>query len=154
MVGNVLTEPTNLALGAVVNPTFEPLDLQLIKMEKKVKAGAQFFQTQAVYDPRQFETFVKQAQQFGAPIQYGIVIIKSPEMAKFMNENVSGVSVPQNLIDEIGAVPKVKRKEKAVEVTARLINEIAPMVQGIHIMPLGWSDIVPDIIEKVKIPRE
>jgi methylenetetrahydrofolate reductase (NADPH) len=153
MVGNALTEPTNLALGAVVNPTFEPLDLQLIKMEKKVKVGAEFFQTQAVYDPRQFEAFVKQAGQFGVPIQYGIVIIKSPEMGRFMNENVSGVNVPQAMIDEIGSVPKERRKEKAVEMTVRLINEIAPMVQGAHIMPLGWSDIVPDIIEGVTIPK-
>ncbi len=153
MVGNALSEPTNLALGAVVNPGFEPLDLQLIKMEKKVKAGAEFFQTQAVYDPRQFETFVKEAERFGAPIQYGIVIIKSPEMAKFMNENVSGVNVPQALIDEIGSVPKEKRKEKAVEMTARLVNEIAPMVQGVHFMPLGWFDIVPDVIERVGIAK-
>ena len=152
MAGNALTEPSNLTLGAVVNPAFEPLDLQLIKMEKKVKAGAEFFQTQAVYDPRQFEDFAKQVQQFGAPIQYGVVIIKSPEMGKFMNENVSGVKVPQALIDEIGSVPKEKRKAKAVEITARLINEIAPMVQGVHIMPLGWSDIVPHIIERVKVP--
>lgn len=78
MMGNELTKPTNLALGAVVNPNFEPLDLQLLKMEKKIEAGAQFFQTQAVYDPAVFERMVKKTEGFGAPVQYGIVVIKSP----------------------------------------------------------------------------
>jgi methylenetetrahydrofolate reductase (NADPH) len=154
MAGNKLTEPTDLSLGAVVNPNFEPLDLQLMKMEKKIAAGAEFFQTQAVYDPKTFETFMKKAQAFGAPVQYGVVIIKSPEMAKYMNEHVSGIKVPQTFIDEIGSVPKEKRRQKAVEMTARLLNEVAPMVQGIHFMPLGWSDIVPDIIARIAIPRK
>jgi len=154
MAGNELTEPTDLALGAVVNPNFEPLDLQLMKMEKKIDAGARFFQTQAVYDPRTFETFMKKAKEFGTPIQYGVVIIKSPEMAKYMNAHVSGIKVPQTLIDEIGSVPKEQRRQKAIEMTARLVNEIAPMVQGIHFMPLGWSDIVPEIIARIAIPRK
>jgi methylenetetrahydrofolate reductase (NADPH) len=151
MAGNGLTEATDLALGAVVNPNFEPLDLQLIKMEKKIEAGARFFQTQAVYDPRTLETFMKKAQEFGVPIQYGVVIIKSPEMAKYMNAHVSGINVPQTLIDEIGSVPKEQRRQKAIEMTARLVNEVAPMVRGVHFMPLGWSDIVPEIIARMKV---
>jgi 5,10-methylenetetrahydrofolate reductase len=151
MVGNKLTGATNMAIGAVVNPNFEPLDLQLMKMEKKIEAGAQFFQTQAVYDPGQFELFMKKAGQFGVPIQYGIVIIKSPEMARFMNDHVSGVKVPDSFIKEIGSVPRDGRKEKAIEMTARLVNEIAPMVEGVHFMPLGWSDVVPRILEKANV---
>jgi methylenetetrahydrofolate reductase (NADPH) len=153
MAGNALTEATSLAIGAVVNPNFEPLDLQLIKMEKKVAAGAEFFQTQAVYDLALFEKFMEKASRFGVPIQYGIVMIKSPEMAKYMNEHVSGVTVPDSLIEEIGSVPKEGRKEKAMEMTARLAGEIAPMVQGIHFMPLGWSEIVPEIVERISIPQ-
>lgn len=147
MMGNALTLSTNLALGAVVNPNFEPLDLQLLKMEKKIEAGAQFFQTQAVYDPRVFEKMAKKTEKFGVPIQYGVVIIKSPQMGKFMNENVSGITVPEWIIKEMGSVPKEDRKKKAAEITVRLIREIKPMVQGIHFMPLGWSDIVPFIMK-------
>jgi len=150
MVGNPLSAPTDLCLGAVVNPNFDPLDLQLMKMEKKIAAGATFFQTQAVYDPKVFESFIKMAGPFGVPIQYGIVIIKSPEMAKYMNEHVSGVSIPASFIDEIGSVPKERRKEKAIEMTVNLVNEITPMVQGVHFMPLGWSDIIPDIVSGIK----
>ena len=148
MVGNPLTEPTGMAIGAVVNPAFEPLDLQLMKMEKKIEAGAQFFQTQTVYDPARFELFIKKAGQFGVPIQYGIVIIKSPEMGRFMNDHVSGVRVPDSFIEEIGSAPRDGRKEKAIEMTARLVSEIAPMVQGVHFMPLGWSDVIPQILAR------
>jgi 5,10-methylenetetrahydrofolate reductase len=151
MAGNTLVGATDLAIGAVVNPNFKPLDLQLIKMEKKAAAGAEFFQTQAVYDVSVFEKFMNKAQGFGVPIQYGVVIIKSPEMAKYMNEHVSGVNVPDSIIEEMASAPKEARREKAIEITARLAVEIAPMVQGIHFMPLGWSDIVPDIIERIGI---
>ncbi len=150
MAGNDLLNAPDIYIGAVVNPNFEPLDLQVMKMEKKIEAGAQFFQTQAVYDIGIFEKFVRMTEGFGIPIQYGHVVLKSPAMGEYMNKNVSGITVPQELINEIGSVPKEERKQKAVEISARLIKEIAPMVQGAHIMPLGWSDIVPDIIEKIK----
>jgi methylenetetrahydrofolate reductase (NADPH) len=151
MVGNRLSAPTDLCLGAVVNPNFEPLDLQLIKMEKKARAGAEFFQTQAVYDPKIFESFVNKARDFGLPLQYGIVIIKSPEMAKYMNDHVSGIKIPDSLIKEIDSVPIQGRKEKAIEITVRLIKEIGPMVQGVHFMPIGWSDVIPEIISRINI---
>jgi methylenetetrahydrofolate reductase (NADPH) len=149
MMGNELTRPTDLCLGAVVNPNFEPLDLQLMKMEKKIEAGAEFFQTQAVYDPKRFESFVRKTEGFGVPIQYGIVIVKSPQMGKFMNANVSGITVPDWIIDEMGRVAKEDRRVKAAEVTTHLVSEIAPMVQGVHFMPLGWSDVVVPVIEEL-----
>lgn len=147
MMGRDLTQATDLALGAVVNPNFQPLDLQLLKMEKKIAAGAQFFQTQAVYDPKLFETFIRKTEGFGVPIQYGVVIIKSPKMARYMNEHVSGITVPQALIDEMASVPEGQYRDKAREITARLVKEIKPMVQGIHFMPLGWSELVPTILK-------
>ncbi len=93
---------------------------------------------------------VKKTEKFGVPIQYGVVIIKSPQMGKFMNDNVSGITVPQWIIEEMSKVSKEDRKKKAVEITVKLIREIKPMVQGIHFMPLGWSDIVPTIMEAVR----
>jgi len=149
MMGNALTQSTNLALGAVVNPNFEPLDLQLLKMEKKIEAGAQFFQTQAVYDPAVFEKMAKKTEKFGVPVQYGVVVVKSPQMGKFMNDNVSGINVPEWIIKEMGSVSKEDRKKKAIEITIKLIKEIRHIVQGVHFMPLGWSDIVPEIVKAV-----
>jgi len=148
MVGNDLKRPTSLALGAVVNPNFEPLDLQLMKMEKKIEAGAAFFQTQAVYDPAVFERMVKKTESFGVPIQYGVVVVKSAKMGRFMNENVSGITVPDWIIDEMDKVSSLEdRKKAATDITLRLVKEIAPMARGIHFMPLGWSDIVPVVVQ-------
>ncbi len=150
LVGNTLTQATDLALGAVVNPGFEPLDLQLLKMEKKIEQGAQFFQTQAVYDPKLFETFVRRVEGFKVPVQYGLVVIKSPKMARFMNENVSGITVPESLIKEMASVSPGEYKTKAGEITLRLAREMGPMVQGVHFMPLGWSDLVPPVVTELR----
>jgi methylenetetrahydrofolate reductase (NADPH) len=145
MMGHSLTAASDLALGAVVNPNFQPLDLQVLKMEKKIAAGAEFFQTQTVYDPRLFEAFVRKAEGFGVPIQFGLVLLKSPKMGTFMNEHISGIKVPQALIDEMAGAPEAGYRDKAVEIATRLLKEIAPMVQGVHFMPLGWSDLVPQL---------
>jgi len=149
MVGNALTQPTNLALGAVVNPGFDPLDLQLLKMEKKIEQGAEFFQTQAIYDPKAFENFVRRIEGFKVPVQLGLVILKSPKMARYMNEHVSGITVPDSLIREMESVPVGDYKAKAGEITMRLAKEMGPMVQGIHFMPLGWSDLVPPVVTEL-----
>lgn len=151
ITGNNIENPPDMAYGAVVNPNYDPLDLQLIKMRKKVDAGAEFFQTQAVYDPAVFERFIRKAEAFGRPIQVGVVVLKSPQMGKFMNENVSGIQVPQSWIDEIGGVDKSDRKKKAAEMMGRFLRDIKPMAQGVHIMPLGWTDVVPEILEQAGI---
>lgn len=135
-------------IGAVVAPEFEPMDLQILKMEKKIDAGAKFFQTQAVYDPQKFEEFMNKVANFNVSVLAGIVVLKSAGMAKFMNENVAGVSVPEDIVKEMAETKKEDRKKKAVEISARIINKIKPMCQGAHIMPLGWDDVVPEIIKK------
>ena len=151
MVGHALENPPDMALGAVVNPNCEPLALQLMKMKKKIDAGAEFFQTQAVYDPVTFERFMEKAQVFGCPIQAGVVVLKSPEMGRYMNTHVSGIRVPQTWLDEIAGVDKQDRKKKAAEMLGRFLRQIKSMVQGVHIMPLGWSDVVPDILAHAEI---
>jgi 5,10-methylenetetrahydrofolate reductase len=151
ITGNAIENPPDMAYGAVVNPNFEPLDLQLLKMRKKIDAGAQFFQSQAVYDDRVVDEFVEKAAGFGRPIQMGVVVLKSPQMGKFMNNNVSGITVPDEWIDEIGSVDKADRKKKAAEMMGRFIKKHKDKFQGVHIMPLGWTDIVPSILEQAEI---
>ena len=147
LAGNELDGTPNFFLGAVVNPGYEPLDLQLLKMEKKIEAGAQFFQTQTVYDPKVFERFMRRAERFGVPVMVGIVFLKSPAMARYMNENVAGVRVPDEIIKELASVSKEDRPKKSVEITARLIREMKDMCQGVHLMPMGWDRYVPDVLE-------
>lgn len=146
ITGHTIENPPDMAYGAVVNPNFEPLDLQLMKMKKKVDAGAEFFQTQAVYDRGVLERFIEKASAYGVPIQVGLVVLKSPQMGAFMNKHVSGIEVPQAWIDEIGSADPSDRRKKAAEMMGRFLSEIKSMVQGVHIMPLGWTDIVPEIL--------
>jgi 5,10-methylenetetrahydrofolate reductase len=134
--------------GAVVSPGANPLGPQIAKMEKKVVAGAKFFQTQAVYDLAQFETFVRQVEYLNVPILVGIILLKSAGMARFMNRNVAGVNVPDELIEEMGDIPKPDRPSKAVEIAARLIRELKGMCQGVHVMTLGWERYVPQLLEE------
>jgi len=151
MVGNDLLNAPDIFIGAVVNPNFQPLDLQMMKMGKKVAAGAQFFQTQAVYDDQTIDAFVEKAGAFDKPVQLGVVVLKSPQMGAYMNKHVSGITVPQSWIDEIGSVEKADRKKKAAEMMGRFIKKHKAKFQGIHIMPLGWTDIVGDVLEQAEI---
>jgi len=148
MNGNKLEgNPPKFCMGAVVNPGADPIEPQIIKMEKKIEAGAEFFQTQAVYDIKTFENFLSKIKNLKTTILAGIVLLKSAGMAKYMNENVAGVFVPQNLIDEIKSVSKEDRVKKSVEIAARLIKELKPMCQGVHIMPIGWDNKVPLVLD-------
>ena len=136
------------AKGAVVSPCSESVDAQLAKMERKVMAGAEYFQTQAVYESEKFIQFMEKAKQFGKPVQLGIVIPKSAGMAKFMNKNVAGIHIPQDMIDELAADPeKAKAGITGVEIAARIIKECKPYCQGLHIMALGWESKVPQLLE-------
>jgi methylenetetrahydrofolate reductase (NADPH) len=145
MGGNELEGSPDFCLGAVVTPGAAPVEPQLIKMEKKIAAGAAFFQTQAVFDAEAFARFMEEAKGFGVPVMAGIILLKSPGMARFMNKNVAGVHVPDGLIDEMANAED--RPAKSVEIAARLIGEIRDVCQGVHIMPLGWEKRVPEVLE-------
>ncbi len=148
MAGGELAGKTELCMGAVVNPGADPLEPQLMKMEKKIQAGAEFFQTQAVYDIAGFENFMKSAVRMKTTVMGGIVLLKSAGMAKFMNANVAGVSVPQNYIDMMAKAEKNDRPRVSVDIAVELIRAMKPLCGGIHIMPLGWEKHVPEIIQK------
>ena len=132
-------------LGAVVNPGADPLEPQLLKMEKKIAAGAEFFQTQAVYDTAVFENFLQKTKHLKVPVMAGIVLLKSAGMARYMNKNVTGVFVPDTLIREMEEAKD--KAARSVEIAARLIKQLKPLCRGIHIMPIGWDRVVPRVIE-------
>ena len=139
--------PEDIFTGATVTPGADPLEMQLIKMERKIESGAQFFQTQAVYDPAVFENFMNKAQKYNVPVLCGIVIIKSPGMAKYMNNFVPGVFVPDNMIKPLAEASKEDRPKKSIELMAEFIRKIKPMCQGIHIMAMGWERYVPEMLD-------
>ncbi len=133
--------------GAVVTPCADEVEPQIIKLEKKVEAGAQFIQTQAVYDPKAFEDFMKRVAHIKVPIMVGIVVLKNLGMAKYMNRSVPGVVVPDAIMDRMKDVPKEDRKKVATEIAGELVRDMKDMCQGAHLMTLGWDDTVPGIIE-------
>jgi methylenetetrahydrofolate reductase (NADPH) len=154
MEGHELDSTPCFFLGAVVTPAAEPVEPQIIKMKKKIEAGARFFQTQAVYEPEKFEQFMEKVRDYGVPVVAGIVILKSAAMARFMNANVAGIFVPENIIQEMEKTAKEDRKKKAVEITSRIIRQVKPFCQGVHIMPLGWGELIPEIIEEAELGVE
>ncbi|MFC1942493.1 methylenetetrahydrofolate reductase [Chloroflexota bacterium] len=143
--GNELKGSPSFCLGAIVTPGAEPLEPQIIKMEKKVKAGAQFFQTQAVYEPEKFAEFMNAVKHLNVPVSVGIVMLRSAGMARFMNKNVAGVHVPDNLIDEMDKAEN--KAQTSIEIAARLIKEMKPYCQGVHIMAIGWEKKVPQVLD-------
>ena len=97
---------------------------------------------------------MSRVQGFNVPVIAGVVILKSAAMAKFMNSNVAGINVPENIIQEMEETAKEDRKKKAVEITARIIRQVKPYCQGIHIMPLGWDELIPQILSEAELGQE
>jgi len=150
LAGNELEgEPPKFAKGAVVSPCSDSVDVQLAKMERKVEAGAEYFQTQAVYDSEKFIRFMEKAKQFKIPVQLGVIIPKNAGMVNYMKNYVPGISVPQPIIDELKAdKEKTAAGITGIEITARIIKECREHCQGIHIMALGWESKVPALLEQ------
>jgi len=147
MAGNQLKGAPDFFPGAVVNPgadTEAAFEMQIIKMEKKIEAGARFFQTQGIFDLNLFEKFMKRVEGFKIPILGGIILLKSAGMARFMNKNVAGVFVPEPLIKEM-EVTKDKVKT-STEIASHLIKGMKDLCRGVHIMAIGWEKKIPQVL--------
>lgn len=161
LAGKKLNNKTDFFIGAAVNPCAEPVEPHLINFEKKVSAGARFFQTQAIFDIERFSKFMDYAKSIpvqpapgpdvssgprgGVKILAGVLLIKSAKMAKFLNENVPGVNVPQEIIDRL---EKSKDPIKTgIEIARELVNKLKPICHGVHIMTVGNEEIVVDICQ-------
>jgi methylenetetrahydrofolate reductase (NADPH) len=146
--GNDLDGAVEFCAGAIVTPEADPIEPQLIKFEKKVEAGAEFFQTQGIYDLDNFGRFMEYARQFPVKVLAGIILLSSARMAKFMTENVPGIFVPQDLIDELAAAPKGEALSRGIEIAGRMIATLKKdaICDGVHIMAIGREEVVPDIL--------
>jgi methylenetetrahydrofolate reductase (NADPH) len=150
LAGNELTGKPAFYPGAVVkveSNTEASTELQIAKMERKVAAGAKFFQTQAVYDAKSFGKFMKRVEKFKVPVMAGIIPLKNAGMARYMNANVAGVHVPDDIIQKMADASKEDREKTGIQIAADLIKQMKPMCQGVHIMAINWEKKVPDIIQ-------
>ena len=136
---------TDFFIGAAVTPEASPVEPEMLKFEKKVRAGARFFQTQAIFDMETFKRFFDRAQKFDVKVLGGVLLLKSAKMARFLNEKVPGVNVPQNIIEELEGT--TDELQKGIEIASRQVGELKGFCHGAHIMAIGKEDVVPEIIE-------
>ncbi len=149
MGGNELKGAPKFCIGASVHPEADFIEPQLLKFDKKVAAGAQFFQTQGIFDLGSLRRFMQYASQFDVKILAGIIVLASARMARYMNDNVPGIIVAQPVIDELASVEKGKGLQKGIEIAAGLIKTIREekLCHGVHIMAVGNEGVVLDILE-------
>lgn len=148
MAGNKLDGATDLFAGATVVPEANPIEPALFKFEKKVKAGARFFQTQAVYDTKRFREFMTYARKDGIKILAGILLLKSAGMAKYINENIPGIRVPEDMIKQLKSAGKEKAINVGIDIAAQIINGVKDYCDGAHIMAIGAEEYIPEIIKR------
>ena len=147
--GTELKGVPSFTAGAVANPGAPDMDKERRRMEDKIEAGAAFFQTQAVYDPGAFERFMNAVQRYNVPILAGFILLKSGNMARNLNANLPGVLVPDDIVRELDEADD--RRQKSVEIAGRIIKQIRPMCQGVHIMAIGWESRVPQVLQAAGI---
>ncbi|HWC28486.1 MAG TPA: methylenetetrahydrofolate reductase [Dehalococcoidia bacterium] len=150
-MGKQLKGSPHFTIGAVANPGAADLDKEIARMEEKVNEGAEFFQTQAVYEPEVFAKFMDRAKAFGKPVIAGFIILKSGDMARRLNETLPGVHVPDDLIAEMDAAED--KSAKSIESAGRIIAELKGIGQGVHIMAIGWESRIPAILEAAGVKR-
>jgi 5,10-methylenetetrahydrofolate reductase len=150
MVGNKLDGSTAFTIGAAVTPEADLVGPVLAKFEVKVKAGAQFFQTQAVYHPDVFAGFMKQVRPFNVKVLAGILLLRSAKMAEFMNANIPGMSVPSEMIDELKAAGE-KAEDVGVDIAVRTIKAVRSHCDGVHIMAIKATHRLAEIITKAEL---
>lgn len=147
LAGNDLSGAPDFYLGASVTPVYDPIELQVLKMKKKILAGARFFQTQAVFDIEIFKNFINKLQGIDTKILVGVIPLKSPGMANYMNKNVPGIYVPEKIIERLRK--SQDRVKEGLKIAAEFINEIKRqrLCDGVHIMAIGAEENVPALLE-------
>ena len=156
--GDDISGDIQMYIGAAANPFADPFEYRVSRLAKKIKAGTDFIQTQAIYDLAKFAKWMEMIRERGLDKQVhilaGIIPVKSAGMARYMQSSVPGVSVPAEIITRLEEAENAK--EEGLKITSELIEQIKnmPGVHGIHIMAVGWEDAVPDIVEQAGLlPR-
>ncbi len=146
-----IQEPPRMFIGAAANPFADPVDWRVNRLAKKVNAGADFIQTQCIFNLERFETYMKQAHDMGltekTKILAGVTPFKSAGMAKYMSKNVAGMDVPDEMINRMAGTPKEKQAEEGIKIAVETIQKVKeiPGVAGVHIMAIEWEEKVPEI---------
>jgi len=147
LMGNDLLGKPQFCVGTMVNATAKGhvLDLEVMDMEKKIRMGVDFFFTNSVYDANLLEAFVKKVAHFKVPIVVGITLLKSVGMARYVNKHVEGAAIPDSIIDQL--MRASDKRQASVEIAGHLIKALKPLCQGIQIIPIGWENLIPSVLD-------
>jgi methylenetetrahydrofolate reductase (NADPH) len=147
-------------IGAVENPFADPFEYRPIRLAKKIKAGADFIQTQCIYDIKRFTKWMELVRNMGLDekvfIIAGVTPLKSFEMAKYINDRVSGIKIPDEILERMRKTPKEKQKEEGIKICVETIEQIKNIkgIKGVHIMAIEWESIVGEIVKQAGLyPR-
>lgn len=158
--GEPLSKGPELFIGAAANPFADPMPFRVVRLAKKINAGADFIQTQCIYNLNRFEEWMKMARDKGLTdsvfILGGVTPLKSPGMAKYMKNRVAGMDVPDEIIKRMEGVSKEKQREEGIKICVETIQQLKEMpgVKGVHIMAIEWEEVVGEIMEKAGLlPR-
>ncbi|MEM3381124.1 MAG: methylenetetrahydrofolate reductase, partial [Candidatus Bathyarchaeia archaeon] len=155
--GNKIDHPPKFNIGVAGNPNADPLEPEIMKIERKVCLGADFIQTQAVYDLELAKRFLEETSKFNVPVIIGIAPFKSMSMMEWMVKNVPGIVVPEELQSRLKSAREKGGKEaflnENIEIFGELVKNLKSMsgVRGIHIMTIGFEWVVPKIIERANM---
>ncbi len=160
MGGEALTEPPHLFIGAVENPFADPFKFRVARLATKVDAGAEFIQTQCIFNIKRFRKWIELAKDEGLDnkvyILGGITPLKSARMAEYMAKQVAGMEIPEEIIRRMKLVPAKDQRQEGVRIAVETIQALREMhgVHGIHIMAIEWEEIVPQIVREANLfPR-
>ena len=155
-----ITEPPKMFIGAAANPFGEPYEFRVHRLAKKIEAGADFIQTQCIYNMERFREWIKQANDMGLTekvyILAGVTPMKALGMARYMQKNVPGMDVPDWVIKRLKGVEKKKQASEGIAICCEQIEEFKETkgIAGVHLMAIEWEQRVPEIVEKAKLlPR-
>jgi methylenetetrahydrofolate reductase (NADH) len=158
--GEPLSEAPDLFIGAAANPFADPFTYRVIRLAKKIKAGAEFIQTQCVYNLSRFQDWMNQVRDRGlhekAYILGGITPLKSAKMAEYMNSRVAGMEVPEPIIKRLKSLPAKEQRLEGMKIAVETIQALKELegVQGVHIMAIEWEEAVPHLVEEAGLlPR-
>lgn len=151
LAGHALDGATAFRIGGAVTPEADPSGTMLARFETKVNAGAQFFQTQAIYDPAGFATFSQSIRKYKVKVLAGILLLRSVKMAEYLNANIPGVSVPSDMIAELKAAGEKHSLDAGIDIAVRAIKAVRPHAAGVHIMAIKAMDRIPEILAKAEL---
>jgi 5,10-methylenetetrahydrofolate reductase len=150
--GNRLDGSPKFCLGAALDPGAENQEEEIRRTRLKAEAGAEFFQTQPIFDVGLSSRFLEEVSFLDIPVLAGIFILKSAASARFINKNIPGISVPPWVIQEL---EKSDPEKRSIEIAARLVKELSNVSSGVHIMmTVPWHYRIPDILEEAGIGNE